>query len=563
MEKIFDYKNLFDQALNKIKNIRAPRVNRLENKDLQWDTVQEQALFHFGGEDFEKSVAVYKGANEISVSCLEFIIKKLFEKYEYTVKAVNIDKSLNKKLLDRIRFALKDMNSETLLLFKDIEESGIWKTKGKEPKEIQDIMRSCKCSKCIYIYLMYDYAYLQVIGHNDDETEPGRGYNLYSLRWFFEKYFGIEEYKHFKSAVTAYQSEVDSYIGYVTIKTLIPSSLINFRKNVERSLVNFHYVDLLSLKYNNHELCTVEYDKIKSQFLEDNTLRTMLGARDFAESLITAEWLYDSMNKAKAIDLTVIGMGYFKAVEQLLYDLICLHSNEGLKIKKDYSRKDLPAEVQLNEDNIKEKAIDVTLGSMAVFVKNNAQILFRNDITWKTKKYVIEAIFSYTDIRNGYFHKENIHDIRIIEKIRNASFYMFFLLLGASNLKDEYLIKLGLPQNTQDDYYRLCEFIDLHRGFLLVLDFGDNTDKYGLACSDSFSRIIDYRYVQYSGVYIKDVEGGRVHKFTADNLPRTIYLGKFDMNKETVSLEPKKENMIYDNGKYVGPSYAEQDEITY
>lgn len=563
MEKKFNYSSLLEQALSRIKSLRAPRADRLEVKDLQWDIVQEQALFNFGGEDFEKSVTVYKGANSISVSCLHFIIGQLFKMYDYSTEDVAIDPSGNERVFGRVRFAFKDNRSKTLLLFKDIEDSSLWKKKDGEPDAICELMQQNACEKCKYIYLMFDYAYLQLVGHNDDESDPGRGYNLYSLKWFFEEYFGQKEYEQFNIAVTAYISEVNSYIGYVTIKTLIPSSLINFRKNVERTLVNFEYEQLLSIKYNGFELREEEYKKIRKQFLDDRTLLTLLGSKDFAESLITAEWLYDSMKKAKAIDLTIIGMGYFKAVEQLLYDLICLHKNQGLTIRKDYSRKDLPPEIPLNDQNINDKAIDVTLGSMAVFVRDNAQVLFRNDLAWKTKKFVREAIFKYADLRNGYFHKDNIHQPERIEEIRDVSFYMFFLLLGAYDLSEDSLVNLGLSQIVQNDYYRLCEYVDYHSGMLFVLDLGYGEDQYGIACADLFTKVVENRYVQYSGVYFKEIQG-RTFRFTEGNLPKEIYLGKFEFERsELVSAEPVKVKKIFENGKYVGPSIAEENEIGY
>lgn len=563
MEKKFNYSSLFEQALSRIKSLRAPRADRLEVKDLQWDIVQEQALFNFGGEDFEKSVTVYKGANSISVSCLHFIIGQLFKMYDYSTEDVAIDPSGNERVFGRVRFAFKDNRSKTLLLFKDIEDSSLWKKMDGEPDAICELMQQNACEKCKYIYLMFDYAYLQLVGHNDDESDPGRGYNLYSLKWFFEEYFGQEEYEQFNIAVTAYISEVNSYIGYVTIKTLIPSSLINFRKNVERTLVNFEYEQLLSIKYNGFELREEEYKKIRKQFLDDRTLLTLLGSKDFAESLITAEWLYDSMKKAKAIDLTIIGMGYFKAVEQLLYDLICLHKNQGLTIRKDYSRKDLPPEIPLNDQNINDKAIDVTLGSMAVFVRDNAQVLFRNDLAWKTKKFVREAIFKYADLRNGYFHKDNIHQPERIEEIRDVSFYMFFLLLGAYDLSEDSLVNLGLSQIVQNDYYRLCEYVDYHSGMLFVLDLGYGEDQYGIACADLFTKVVENRYVQYSGVYFMEIQG-RTFRFTEGNLPKEIYLGKFEFERsELVSAEPVKVKKIFENGKYVGPSIAEENEIGY
>lgn len=564
MEKL-NYSSFFNQSLNTIKSLRAPRADRLEAKDLQWNIVQDQALFDFGGEDFDKSVTVYKGANNISVSCLHLIIDQLFKMYEYSTEDVYIDPTKDEKVLGRVRFAYKDNRSKSLLLFKDIEESSLWKIKDGEPAAIQELMRQHLCEKCIYVYLMFDYAYLQLVGHNEDASDPGRGYNLYSIKWFFEEYFGRDEYERFNVAVTSYISEVHSYIGYVTIKTLIPSTLINFRKIVERCLVNYEYSKLLSIKYNGFELWDKEYKKIEKQFLDDKTLLTLLGSSDFAESLITAEWLYDSMKKAKAIDLTVVGMGYFKAVEQLLYDLICLHKNQGLTIKKDYSRKDLPSEILLNDQNIADKAIDVTIGSMAVFVRNNAKNIFRTDLAQKTKQFVREAIFTYAHLRNGYFHKDNIHQAEIIEEIRNESFYMFFLLLGACDLSEENLIDLGLPQIVQGDYYRLCEYVDYHSGMLFIFDLGYGEYQYGIACADLWTKVIDDKYVQYSGVYFKELQQqGRTFLFKENNLPKEIYLGKFEFDRtELVSVEPVKVKKIFESGKYVGPTIAEENEIGY
>ena len=563
MEEKLDYSCLFERALTQIKSVRAPRAHKLEPKDLQWDIVQEQVLFNFGGEDYERSVDVYNKANDISVSCLYYIIKQLLIMYNCSMENVPIDSSNDEDIFKRVVFAFKDTCSGTLLLFKYIEESSFWKMKEGEPDVICDLMEKHSCDNCKYVYLMYDKAYLQLVGHNDDESDPGRGYNLYSIKWFFEEYFGQEEYERFHSAVTAYVSEVNSYIGYATIKTLIPSSLINFRRIVERTLVNFKYDNLVSTKHNGYELGEEDFKRIRKQFLDDKTLLTMIGSSDFAESLITAEWLYDSMKKAKAIDLTIIGMGYFKAVEQLLYELICLHKNQGLTIFRVLSKKGLPPEIQLNDQNISDKTIDVTLGSMAVFVRNHAAKLFRNDIVWRSKKFVREAIFEYADLRNGYFHKENIHQAEKIEEIRNVSFYMFFLLLGTFNLSEANLKELGLPKIAQSDYYRLCEYVDYHSGMHFFLDVGDGNDQIVVAFPDMRSKIVEDKYVQYSGVYFKTIQK-QIIQFTEDNLPRDITLAKLEFDRiDLVSMRLVKVKKIFEDGKYVGPSIAEENEMGY
>lgn len=168
-----------------------------------------------------------------------------------------------------------------------------------------------------------------------------------------------------------YVESVRNCIGYNTVKTLTPGSLINFRKVTENEILKHPYDELLNVQVKNYTLEPTELNKLKDQFFKDKTFQGLLGDKGYAESLVTAKWLFDSMKKAQAIDLTIIGMGYFKAVEQLLYELICLHKNEGRQIKKDYSRHDLPATVELNDANIDDEAIDTTIGSMAVFYRDN------------------------------------------------------------------------------------------------------------------------------------------------------------------------------------------------
>ena len=122
-----------------------------------------------------------------------------------------------------------------------------------------------------------------------------------------------------------------------------------------------------------------EFNKMRQQFIERKHFLLMLGNHDFAESFITAEWLRDSMKKAQAIDLTVIGIGYFKTVEQLLYEILDLSNCDGLKVESN-------------------------LGAMAHVFKDNIEntTLIRPDLTFKTRKFIKEMIFEYADLRNSY-----------------------------------------------------------------------------------------------------------------------------------------------------------------
>lgn len=561
MEKKFNYSSLFEQALCKIKSVRDPHATRPETADLRWKDVENQVIFNFVESNLRKYHNVSQAANNISISCLCFMVTQLLKEYDFKTQVINVEEAEG---LAKAHLYIVDKQKNELLLFKDLEECPLWKTKKREPQEVQKIMDNCGANSCKYIYFVHDNAYLQIIGHSDDISDPGRGYNVYSLKWFFEEYFGTEEYECFASALSRYINNVRDCIGYNTVKTLTPGSLINFRKVTENEILKHSYEELVGIQVKNYTLEKEDLNKIKKQFFDDKAYQGLLGSRDFAESLVTAEWLFDSMKKAQAIDLTIIGMGYFKAVEQLLFELICLHKNEGRQIKKDYSRRDLSSTVELNDVNIDDEAIDTTIGSMAVFYRDNLDML-RSDLTWRTRKYILETIFEFKDLRNGYFHKDNIHDWVKIEAIRNSTFKLLFLLMGATALTEDNKDTLGFQREIVSDYYKLCEYVHYHHGELFYLDFGSEQEDMAFGYYDAYSKVLNDRYVGYTGVYFKELgKGGRVVRFLEDKLPSKISLGKFVFGySDKIDITPVKVRTIYENGKFVGPSIAEEEKLDY
>lgn len=267
-EKKFNYFGLFEQALCGIKYIRDPHSTRPETADLR--------KYH--------NVSV--PANNISVLCLCFMITQLLKEYEYSIQEVAVK---NADGLAKAHLYIHDKKNNTLLLFKDIEECPLWKSNEKEPQEVQSIMDDCGAKTCKYIYFAMDNAYLQIIGHNNDADDPGRGYNAYSLKWFFEEYFGVEEYGRFSKELELYVESVRNCIGYNTVKTLTPRSLINFRKVTENEILKHPYDELLNVKVKNYTLEPTELNKLKDQFFKDKTFQGLLGNKDYAESLVTAE----------------------------------------------------------------------------------------------------------------------------------------------------------------------------------------------------------------------------------------------------------------------------------
>ncbi len=230
---------------------------------MQWKDVENQVIFDFVGNDLQKYYNVSKRANEISLSCLCFIIIQLLKEYGYRYKEIHI----NDKEAEQYHLCVYEKKNNTLLIFKELEECPLWKLKERESYLVEAIMKKFGAKSCKYVYFVYDNAYLQIIGHNDDQNDPGRGYNFYSLKWFFETYFGEEEYNRFKSALSSYLRDVRNCIGYITVKTLTPGSLINFRKVTKNEVLKYSYDKLLGIKANSFDLDKNEFEKLKTQFL--------------------------------------------------------------------------------------------------------------------------------------------------------------------------------------------------------------------------------------------------------------------------------------------------------
>lgn len=536
----FDYSILFNQALQKIKNIRSPHSKMANNEDLRWDDVKKQEIFNYGADVFEEHKYVITQAKEISISCLVATILYLAKKYR---KEISLIEQNELKEIDNPRFALKDNESGILYIFKDVENCNFWK-KTDEPEYIYNFMKKHNLTECTYIYLMYKDAYLQVIGYDENTNDPGHGTNVYSLMDFWVFCFNEDEKNRFELSLRQYVQSVRDCIGYIYIKTLTPNALINFRRLTEHQILKNKYDDLIRKKYNGYNMEAEDYPLLERQFFNEKYYQLLLGNCDFAESFITAEWLYGSMMKAKAIDLTVIGMGYLKAIEQLLFELIKINNKKETLNEKDFS-----------------------IGAIATYYKNpkNRNAMLRNDIKPFTKTFVKEAIFAFADLRNGYFHKHNIHDENKIREIRNETYSLAFLLLGTHKLSEDDKKSLGIPgQNLYDDFYYLCEYINYHAGDFFKIETYSK-EVICVALNDMKCKTINGSHIAYSGIYFRVMnEEGTILFIDAAKKVERISLMKLDLKgRDEVKLSLVEVKTVFANNMFVIPSVVEEEGLSY
>lgn len=196
-------------------------------------------------------------------------------------------------------------------------------------------------------------------------------------------------------------------------------------------------------------------------------------------------------------------------------------------------------------------------------LSKNSLITFRKVTENEILEFSYEDLKS-TDLRNGYLHKHNIHKSEQIENIRKATFNIIFLLLGGCNLTGDKKMALGFSDESFTDYYRLCEYVNFHANELFYLEFADGEEKPAFGAVDPKARVVGNK-TEYSAVYFREMrENGNTWGFREEYVPRRITIGKFVFGyDDRITVDPVKVKVIFEDGKFVGPSIAEEEKLDY
>lgn len=573
---MINYQSSFDRFFEHIKVIRDPHSGRHEGTDQILEEVKKEQLFDFGSSSLERCSSIISQARNFALGTMQGLFQALFSAYNVPVEMLDDDLP-ELKNLKNISFGFADKNNKRLLLFKDVENDLFWKS-DKEPADIQSVMKKYDAVSCVYVYFVYDKAELQAMSRNPENSAVFSTSNVVSLPWLFETYFTKSEYDHFKESALSFTQRVKEYLGFIQVKTLTEKTLISFKRYVDHNLRTFDYKSYLSNYNDTQVLSDEEYESVKEQFIDQKEYTILLGNTVYAESFITAEWLYRSMRAAKAIDLTIIAMGYFKAIEQLYYAVICLHKGEGRHIrcakKCDECQRGQEMgcyqpnhTVPVSDLSINEGFIDSTIGPMERFFRDYRSFM-RDSISRETRIRIVHVLSDAHKMRNGYLHKQNIHDWSTIEEVRSLAYALIFLLLGAYKYSDEENQTLGLPDSKPyTDYYRLCEYFNYHCYNLFRFSFDDGKKSmHVIAQPDLHTKMSEEGVVQYSGVYftIFSDQSRQICGVREEGVPQRIYSSKVDFGWEgEIRLDLKDVSLIYENGVFCGPSIADEDNLEF
>ena len=268
----------------------------------------------------------------------------------------------------------------------------------------------------------------------------------YTFYVFIVKVFGKEELAELQSAVKELKTKMKQKIGTRLTDVCDNESKRKFLKKFRKELELKDYRQYLrkypiSIESNNgrrYDIFEEDYDDIKKNFIDSGRYLVLLGDNDFAQSLFTAEWLYEKYSSQAKLDNTFIIAGYIKSVEQLLWSVIYL-IGRGRQIGHISHR-----------ETIGDEAADIraTLEEICYFISSysNEDLCdsrFGRYHRRNMMQYLKNAIVDYKDnCRNGYFHKHNL-DKQTVEEIREKTFMLYYLILGIFSIDDSELRILG------------------------------------------------------------------------------------------------------------------------
>ena len=433
--------------------------------------------------------------------------------------------------------------------------------------DIQKVKEKVNFTDYKYIIPVEGDAYSEVINHNNDETDPSRGTHSYSLEYFFSSFFPEGEYAAFRKYYDKYVKAVNAYFGISLVKTLRPNALFSYKQIVRDSLYSFDYQGKLAKYFPGQSLSPQQKAIIERQFYQDGYSNVLTGKHSFATCFMTAEWLYTSFSEGVgAIDLSELSMGYFKAIEQFLYDFIGFHTTEkdGKWRNIKFTKQD-PLE-SFTDANYVSRKKDCTLGTMTRFVGHYSQRdLLRAEIDAHTKT-IINTLYKQTSgLRNGYFHKDNVDNWGKVEEDRALAYLFFYFFLGSYKFEGAAKSYFEfVPPKQKDEFQKLCEYVhalsfscNLSERPLIFLGDDPEHSPFYVPNNDKYIEYDEYGDPTYSGVYLS--VGGQANscrKLGSSNLPSVICKGRLLIttaeNKPIAFTIIGPEQTIFKDGIFLG-----------
>lgn len=526
-----------------------------------------------GSQQHDSYIYILNRADEQIIESVIQVIFALLKEYslQYTLIPISITKlyltQLSKEVSsfpvdlrdqEKVFAIIVDKDSPVLFILKKF---GIGKNKiGKEMET--ELRKQYHFSETKYISLAKGNAYTEYINYNDDPNDPSRGTNIYDLKYFFDLLFDEDEYTEFHKQLSNLIVNIQDYYGFSIIKNLKPHTLSTYRYYAETRFVeDINKLDIDKV------ISPSQANILRNNFIHNEYYKMLFQTNDFAQSFISAEWIFNSLDGAGNIDLSPISIGFFKSVEQFLYLYISRHTNDLDPSERTIFDSYIKDEVPLTASYFKDKKKYITLGPLTGFfgriTKNNSLLPKNKDLLLpgiddSTYKVIVRQFDKVNKLRNGNVHKDNITEMEVIKDHRTNIFYLFYLFFGAYRFNKDDLGLFGLkPYINKKDLQYLFEYIDnksMIRNPLKLPIFylekeGENT-KQVWPHADPYVTYDKNGIPSFSGAYFINKENSNERIVcAAEHMPDRILEGELIIAKENpFDITYTEPRLIFNNG---------------
>jgi len=265
---------------------------------------------------------------------------------------------------------------------------------------------------------------------NEHSNPPG--IKDYSLKEWFSSYFSQVEYSQLIYALSNTKAKCQYALGFSTVALPTPIELSIFKEKLISEYLE-HGIASIEKRLGNYcqdKGINVSLEKIEENILLDRRYLRLFNNTTFGDSLAASEWRLRNNKITENTEQTGTVVGYFKAVEQLMWEILSQHVGRGLYVQfgKEGTRS------LLDKEFLEKNEKYATLGNLMYLFSNFKYCSFYEEIyddPGPCSQLLSHKLKNFLDTRNGKQHKTNFSDLKVVENIRNETFDITFLLLGS------------------------------------------------------------------------------------------------------------------------------------
>lgn len=315
---------------------------------------------------------------------------------------------------------------------------------------------------------------INISKHNQNED---LGVRHISVKQFFDEVFPPDVYPIFLSKAQRAVSAANEDIGFQTIPRLSLRYLSSFKADISDLLNStdykaFRYQVLAQNASQANKYSNLAFSEDDYLILDKNFKKrcdALVGTKDFAKSFVTAEYMYQIIKAGNNLDYTSVVSGYFKSVEQLVYEIMLMNLEDSKEtdnhwISGVYKGKEDRSIMSRNNPTTNKPQVKFLSRNLEYFNITLAPLLwclYDNDLyilSNEGAKIAHSLLRRYADeCRNDHSHKDNIDSFNDVECIRHDAHLVLYLLLGGCKMTGNDISdynRLGIIDNDFDNLYK-------------------------------------------------------------------------------------------------------------